>query len=107
LRGLFRPAEQWLTLDRLGSIGRALRLQPWAKNALLFVPLLLAHALNTSNLRRTAPAFLVSAYVPPPLISSMISSTRMEIGAIPASGIADLRREIFRQLRCARPKECA
>jgi hypothetical protein len=40
--------------------------------------------------------FLVSAYVPPPLTSSMISSTWMEIGATPASGIARFRREIFR-----------
>jgi 4-hydroxybenzoate polyprenyltransferase len=52
-----RPAEQWSTLDLLGSIGRALRLHQWAKNALLFVPLLLAHALSASNLRRTALAF--------------------------------------------------
>jgi 4-hydroxybenzoate polyprenyltransferase len=52
-----RPAEQASTLDLLTSMGRALRLHQWAKNALLFVPLLLAHALSSSNLRRTTLAF--------------------------------------------------
>jgi 4-hydroxybenzoate polyprenyltransferase len=52
-----RPAAQASPLDLLTSMGRALRLHQWAKNALLFVPLLLAHALSSSNLRRTTLAF--------------------------------------------------
>jgi 4-hydroxybenzoate polyprenyltransferase len=46
------------TRSLLASIGRALRLHQWAKNVLLFVPVLLAHALSTSNLLRLALAFL-------------------------------------------------
>ena len=42
----------------LRSIWRALRMHQWAKNVLIFLPLILAHALNMSVLLQSALAFL-------------------------------------------------
>jgi 4-hydroxybenzoate polyprenyltransferase/phosphoserine phosphatase len=42
----------------LQSIPRAIRLHQWAKNALMFVPMLLAHSLNRPAILKTLLAFL-------------------------------------------------
>ena len=56
-RGI-RPANQFLERrPALGSLLKAVRLHQWAKNLLIFVPLILSHALGTGKLLTALGAF--------------------------------------------------
>ena len=56
--GRFKVSERFLDRAPLAaSLRRALRVHQWAKNVLIFVPLLLAHALHTGEVLRAVAAF--------------------------------------------------
>lgn len=58
-RRQFVPAQQFLDqAPPLKAVQRAFRLHQWAKNLLIFVPLLLGHVLRTSTVTRACVAFL-------------------------------------------------
>ena len=55
----FTPAQQFIDKTSTAqAFRRAMRVHQWAKNVLIFVPLLLAHALNTRTLVQALAAFL-------------------------------------------------
>ena len=57
--GRFTPAQQFIDrASSLESFRRAARVHQWAKNVLIFVPLLLAHSLNTRSLLEALTAFV-------------------------------------------------
>ena len=56
--GKFKPEQQFLDkASPLKALRRAMRVHQWAKNVLIFVPLLLAHVLNTRSLLQALAAF--------------------------------------------------
>ncbi len=54
----FTPAQQFIDqASPLQAFRRAMRVHQWAKNVLIFVPLLLAHALNSRSVLQAVAAF--------------------------------------------------
>ena len=74
------PFKAWL---------KAIRIHQWAKNVLIFLPLLLAHALGPGPHRRqpSSPSS-ASASAPPPPTSSTTSSTSKPTASTPANAAA-------------------
>ena len=59
----FTPQQQFLdTAPPLRAFIRAIRMHQWAKNFLIFVPLLLAHALHPGPLLRAIAAFICFSF---------------------------------------------
>ncbi len=57
--GRFTPEQQFIDkASPLKALRRAMRVHQWAKNVLIFVPLLLAHALHTRSFLQALAAFV-------------------------------------------------
>jgi 4-hydroxybenzoate polyprenyltransferase/phosphoserine phosphatase len=61
--GQFTPQQQFLDVaPPLRAFIRAIRMHQWAKNVLIFVPLLLAHALHARSVLQAAAAFICFSF---------------------------------------------